>query len=103
MANASLRNCKVVLQSVSSELTRITLRGELVAGDSVAAVHRVFLSWFDLFKVRLIQLDLADVSIIDEVGLALLGKLSACAEARGTRLDLINLPVQINAERKQKS
>jgi len=85
-------NCEIAITSVSTEITRIALRGTLVAGCSAEVVHKTFHSWFQLFKTDRIELNLAELTGIDEAGVSVLANVSSTADALKTEFVINNAP-----------
>jgi ABC-type transporter Mla MlaB component len=92
---SAVATCEIT--SVSFRRLKLAFRGALITGSSSISLSKTFLACFRLFKVQAIQLDLAGLTSIDEVGIALLGKLSVAASRGRIRLDLIHAPEHLES------
>jgi anti-anti-sigma regulatory factor len=90
----STRSSEIVITSVSFELTKIRLLGELIAGDSADSLRRAFQPWYDVLAVRRLEVDVAGLTVVDGVGLLALENVALDAEAVGTQFAITHVSDQ---------
>ena len=73
---------------------RIELEGDLWGRDALSLAERLPLT--DLVGAKSVALSLAEVSRIDEAGLAMLVRLYSHLRVRGIRLQLVDVPVFVD-------
>ena len=73
---------------------RIELKGDLWGRDALSLAERLPLT--DLVDAKSVVLSLAEVSRIDEAGLAMLVRLYSHLRVRGIRLQLVDVPVFVH-------
>lgn len=82
------------MQGGSIRRLRIELDGEFWGSDALSLAERLPLS--DLAGAKWVVLSLKKVPRIDEAGLAMLVRLYSHLRVRGTRLQLVDVPVAIH-------